>query len=223
MKNTRLHVRSVHDYFNLSKKEREVYGFYKVPFSLPWSIYDDEDGWGAFYKKIAKEYPIQYFFRAWLFSFSNPIYALFKHKFCWPYTNIKSYVYNFLNPCCQRWRKTLPRHKYMDISSIIVESNFNLILDFYYEEVRNGHVDWQADEEHREFHTALVNIVEWIEYEQKVLEQKSIHALTAAIKDRKEEPYKEKYSEYDAIEKQISDKKTEILKWVIDNREYFWT
>jgi hypothetical protein len=225
MKNIRLYVKSVREYFSLSKSEREVYGFYKVPFSLPWSIYNEEDGWNAFYKRIAKEYPIQYFFRVWLFSYRNPVYAFIMHKICWPLDSIRAYITNFLDPCCPRWRKTLPRHKYSDITNIIVDSNFNLILDFYYEEVKNGHVDWQADEKHREFYDTLINAVEWIENGQKILNKKSIDALTAATEDLilKDKPYKERYSEYDDIEKQIDDKKTEILKWMIENREGFWT
>ena len=220
MKNTHLHVDSVQEYFSLSKSEREVFGFYKMPFSLPWSIYDDNDGWDAFYKKIAKEYPIQYFFRVWLFSFSNPLYAFAKRRVCWPYANLRAAIHHLLKPCCPRWRKTLPRQRYSDIVNLIVESNFNLILDFYYEEVENGHVDWQADDDHRKFYNTLVNTVKWIEHEQKILEQKSMDILAIALKDKQ---YKEKHSEYDAIEKQIEDKKTEILKWMIENREYFWT
>ena len=222
MKNTRLHVQSVHEYFSLPKEDREIYGFYRVPFSLSWSIYDDTDGWDAFYKKIAKEYPIQYFFRVWLFSFSNPLYTLIKRGFCWPYTNLKASIHNFLNPCCPRWRNTLPRHRYSDITNLIVDSNFNLILDFYYEDKQTGHVDWQADDDHSKFYNTLTEYVKWIECTQKELENKSYEELMKATKQLKTASYSEKYNVYDALEKEIEDKKTEILKWMVESREYFW-
>lgn len=223
MKFTRLHVKSVNDYFNLPKKEREEYGFYKVPFSLPWSIYEDTDGWGAFYERLATEYPIQFFFRVWLFSFSNPVYAFVKQYICWPLDNLKSNLRNLQTPCHPRWRKTLPRHKYCDIVNLIVDSNFNLLLDFYYEEVLNGCVDWDADEVHRVFHSRLVESVTWIEQTQKELIAKSDDALSRATNDKDVKSYEEKYKEYNELEKQIEDKKTDILTWMIKNREFFWT
>jgi hypothetical protein len=94
MKNTQPHVKSVQEYFALSRSEREVCGFYRVPFSLPWTIYDDSEGWSGFYRKIAKEYPVQFFFRVWLFSYSNPIYVFIKHKVCCPLNSVKARILN---------------------------------------------------------------------------------------------------------------------------------
>jgi hypothetical protein len=88
MKKLHIQVSSVREYFALPNKKREFCGLYKVPSSLNWTMYDDEEGWDAFFKKIAKEYPIQYFFRVWLFGYSNSFYMSIKYNVFWPLGNL---------------------------------------------------------------------------------------------------------------------------------------
>jgi hypothetical protein len=80
MRKLHIHVSSVHGYFALPKKEREFCGLYKMPVSLTWAIYDNNNGWDAFFKQIAKKYPLQHFFRVQLFSYINSFYMFIKHN-----------------------------------------------------------------------------------------------------------------------------------------------
>jgi hypothetical protein len=232
MKIPSIKVSSVSEYFSLPLKERTWYGFYKEPYSLPfqWGT-GDEDGWESFYNKIKKEFPIQWVFRHWIFSFDNPATStLYKYVF-WPYRDFKWAIQNWLNPCFPRWRKVLPRHKYSDITEMIVNSNFALILDFYYEEVIDGHIDWNADKIHKKFKKELEKNVLWIEEHRVKLEEKIDNALSEAHKnrkfviknDKKTFDYEKTYKLHNKLEKQKEDKTNEILKWLVDNRGFFWT
>jgi hypothetical protein len=232
MKIPSIKVSGVEEYFSLPLKERTWHGLYKEPYSLPfcWGS-DQEDGWESFYKKIQKEFPIQWFVRRWISSFDNPItLALYKYVF-WPYRDFKWAVQNWLKPCFPRWRKVLPRHKYSDITEMIVDSNFALILDFYHEEVVDGHVDWNSDEIHKKFKKELEKNVLWIEKGREKLQEKIDKALSESNANRKfinknskkTFDYEKTYKQHNKLEKQKKDKINEILKWMIDNREFFWT
>lgn len=222
MKIKSANVHTLEEYFLLPKAEREWYGFYMRPYALEWDFMDDCKGWTAFYNKIRKEYPLQWFFREWLFSYENPIYRVFsniRHSF-W---DLKYAVKNFINPNFPRWRNTLPRHKYADASSLIVEANFNLILDFYYGEVVDGCVDWQSDDKHSTFYNELKMNVEWIETGRKTHQEKIEEALSMSFKDKAKEDHNERYKMYDELNTQLEDRETAILKWMITNRGFFWS
>ena len=219
-----IRVESVDEYFLLPKTKREYKGFYKVPYGLPvdWDNSSLLGGWNEFYKRIQAEYPIQYFFREWLPSLDNPI-VFWWHKFIvWPLRDFNWATKNFIKPCFPRWRKVLPRHKYSDITYVLPKSIFALICDFYHEEVVDGFVDWESDEIHKKFYQEIILAVDWIEKERKVLDEQLQEHLSTATKNRHLD-YEERYKEYRKLEQQIKDKETEILKWSIDNREFFWT
>ena len=226
-------VDSVNEYFSLPKEKREIFGLYKTPFALPldlnYFIKDTKDtkGWTFFYNEIKKHYPIQWFFRHWLLSYGNPIYAFFK-KISYKAFDLKWKVKNYLKPNYPRWRKSLKRHEYKDICSLIEDSNFNLILDFYYGEVVDGWVDWQADEQHKKFYTELLENVRWIEKEKLQKEKEYSKALSYAtdnpIFDNKGKlDYISTYRHVHFIEDSLKNKTTEILKWFCENRHFFWT
>lgn len=205
-------VNSVEEYFALTKKEREHFGFYKTPAYLPSEMFTPNvKGWKSFYDEIKKQYPIQWFFREWIFSPENPIYWFFKSNH-FRFLDFKYSIRNFIKPSYPRWRKTLPRHKYSDISEVFVNSNFNLILDFYHEEASKGYIDWEYDESHRNFYFTLSSYVKWIEEDRGVFSKKMEDLLT-----------EKNFSEYDNIEKIIKEKESEILKWFVDNKDFFWT
>ena len=136
-------------------------------------------------------------------------------------------IRNFIKPCFPRWRNVLPRHKYGDITYVMVESNFALICDFYHEEVVKGWVDWTSDDVHKKFYTELVAAVHWIETERKKVEDLTEEALTKAVKNKIKVngklDYHSTYADVDRFEKHKAEKETEILKWFVDNREFFWT
>lgn len=220
---------SVEEYFNLPLSERTWKGFYRIPHALPSEMFDTQQkGWGYFYKQIQKEFPVQYFFRYWLWNLDNPLIYLYKRWVSWPFRDTKYAIKNFLKPCYPRWRKVLPRHQYKDLSEIIPESFFALILDFYYEEVLNGIVDWDSHESHKKFKNQLVRYVQWIEKGQLELQEKIDKALTEATqtkiryKDGKVN-YKATYKKNHLLEKKMKDQTDEILHWVVINRDFFWT
>ena len=222
-------ARSVDQYFALPKNEREWHGLYKSPSSLPleWFGGDGEKGWEAFRKQIKIEYPIQYFFRNWLPSMDNPLIFAY-HKFVgWPLRDSKYAFKLFFRPQFPRWRKVAPRHQYTDVTELIVESNFALIVDFYKEEVVDGWVDWSAGEDHKKFYTELIAAVNWIEEERKKVDRLIEEALTKSfenrvLKDGKFD-YKSTYADHDRLEQHKKQKDTEILVWFVNNREFFWT
>lgn len=222
MKSKYVKVNSVEDYFSLPKSEREYRGFYKKPYALEWDFFTGEKGWTAFYKEIKKQYPIQWFFREWMFSLDNPIYRVFytlRHK----YWDIKYAIKNFLKPVYPRWRKTVPRHKYADGVYLIIESNFNLILDFYYNDIIGGYVDWESDEDHKTFLKEVKDAVRWIEVERQELNDICDRELTLALNNKEEKDYNKRYKTHDEIEKQIFDKETSIINWMVAKRSFFWT
>lgn len=218
-------VSSVEDYFALPKSEREWYGFYKLPFALPWELIPNkpnEKGWDAFHKQISKEYPIQYFFRRWCLSSDNPIYWATKCYLWWPLRDFYYAARRWCKPLHSRWRAVLPRHEYCDISELIVRSSYALIQDFYWEEVVDGFVDWDADPIHKEFRDQLGAYVIWIEKELPKLREDCSNALIRASESA-ETDYTTKYAEFNALEKTIWNKETEILDWITNNRGFFWT
>lgn len=207
-------VNTVEDYFQLPKKEREYKGFYKVPCALPNSLFKNnksEKTWDDFYAEIKRLYPIQYFLREYLPSLDNPILCA--------YYNIKSKIRLFFNPVFPRWRKSLPRHEYADLIEFVPKSNFALILDFYYEEVLNGIVDWEADEPHREFLIKLKEHVAWIETGKKLKENQLVEAISNQFTVVE-------FTEADkvrTIEEEIFNRDTDVLNWLIANRGIMWT
>lgn len=222
-------VSSAEEYFALPTSEREYYGLYKKPFSLPleW-ISPSEKGWNYFDSEIKKQYPIQYFFREFLPSSDNPVVFCYKKWLVWPLRDFKWAFKLFFKPCFPRWRKVLPRYKYSDMTHVVVEANFAMLLDFYYEEAVDGIVNWEGDEIHKTFFDKLKEYVNWIENERKEKDNQLSESLTAASINKvytaeNKLDYNKTYEEYNNLEQQIKDKETEILKWIIDNRDFFWT
>ena len=137
-------------------------------------------------------------------------------------SDLKYSIQNFISPAYPRWRKTLSRHEYSDVTHLAVESNFNLILDFYHGEKEEGHVDWEAQEDSKKFFKELESIVNWIENDRSKWQKEMEDELSNATLNNKKMEYEKKYEQYNRLEKLMFDKETEILKWFIDNRGYFW-
>ena len=227
-------VQSVDEFFSLPKREREFFGLYKIPHALPSELFflrretkNKEKGWDFFYKQIQKQYPIQWFFRHWLLSYENPIYAFFK-RISYRAFDLKWKVKNYLKPNYPKWRNSLKRHEYKDVSQLFEDSNLNLILDFYHEEVKDGWVDWEADDVHKKFYIELLENVRWIE-EEKVKKEQQLNKATSyavdnSIFDKEGKlDYHATYKHVHTLEEQLENKKTQILKWFCDNRRMFWT
>lgn len=212
-------VSTSEEYFALPVEQREKNGFYLSPVALKVNFSSKTSGewcseWDVFRKEIRKRYPIQWFFREWFPSYDNPIYALYRH-ICWKYKDIKFAIKNFIKPSFPRWRKTLPRHKFSDLTWLVIESNLNLLLDFWHEEVVDGFVNWQSDESHKKFYKELKSYVNWIEKTREDLIKKANKTLLSSSKN--------KYKKYEEIEEQIDEKEKEIVKWMVDNKTFLWT
>lgn len=132
------------------------------------------------------------------------------------FRNFRYHLNNFIFPRHVKWRKTLPRHKYADITYLLSESNFNLILDFYRENEDFGWIEWNATEENKKFFSELEKNVEWLMSDRKILDEKintEIYKLGRSDSSTKK---------YELLEKEKTQKETEILVWAVTNRSFFW-
>ena len=220
-------VHTVKDYIELPRALRETnYGFYLVPFALAFNIdgfYPDRvTEWDKFYNYIKTEYPIQWFFRHYLTSWDNPITRQLK-LIGMRLSDVKYGIKRFVKPLFPRWRKSCSRHEYTDVQELIVSSNFALILDFWYEEVLDSTVEWDSNDEHKQFYEELSTHVKYIETGKKALEDKSSKELSIASKKKGKKSYEERYGKYNKLEQELRNNDTHILSWFIENRRYFWT
>lgn len=228
-------VHSVDEYFDIPKQERERWGLYRKPFALPceWLetrtgsgakiglVKPEKKGWKSWEKEIKRRYPLQWFLREWCFSWRNPVYALFKGLY-FDYREKKYAIKRFINPFYPRFRKSMPRHQYSDISEALRKVNFALLLDFWYDEMKDGCVDWNDNTVHKNFFKGVKAWVKYVEVERPALEKKADDALTIATK-KKKGTFEERYGKHDALEKKIDDKDSQLLVWMMQNREMFWT
>jgi hypothetical protein len=219
-------VYTLEDYKALPLEQREIYGLYKIPFGLAIDLkkfsMDKKSEWDLFYDYIRQEYPIQWFFRHWITSWDNPMYAFLKLRYM-RYLDAKYAVKRFITPLFPLWRKSCQRHEYKDICSLVVDSNFALILDFWHQEVSRNTINWNSDPSHKTFYKELKNVVKYIETDRKTLEAKSDNALSLATKKPRTLTYQQRYGKHLALEEKIRIKDTEILTWFVENRNYFWT
>lgn len=204
---------TVKDYFKLPKNKREKFGFYLRPHAL---IYNRglESEWDIFENKIREQYPVQGFIREQLLDLDkSPLWSVIRPRFY----DIKAFYYTmkrYLGPnYLPRFRKSVSPRQYKDICDIIVDGNLALISDFWHNEVRRGIINWDSDEEHRQFFKWLESAIFWIEAERIIL----LHELETFIKNGS--PY---YFQ-DRITEEIKSKDTKVLTEMIKYRDFFWT
>jgi hypothetical protein len=184
-------------------------------------------------------------------SFINKIRTYTFEKFgIWDIWDILPYRWNMyyydyirpiFNPSNKRLRKAIPR-KWADISSLIVDINFEFIKAFYEDEYKEGIVDWDATENHKEFADWLTKAYSYIVIERPMLEKKMLDSypplrgFDEMFEPKTDEsgkkffefkddgvPYEEKYKEVNRLEKEIETKDSEILIELVKRRNYFWT
>jgi hypothetical protein len=223
-----VNARTVDEYFSLPRSQREWCGLYKLPYALPSERLGDDPGWESFYKKIKKMYPVQYFFRYWLPSYDNPVVYFYYKWIVWPLSSFKQKLRWLFNPWFPRWRKVAFNPSRIDVSELVIESNFALICDFYWEEVVDGVVDWTDTKEHKQFYDELVSAVNWIEKERDIVEEqlRQAYKKSSSMRIKTKSGHFDYYATYEEpikLEKYKEAKEEEILKWFIVNRGYFWT
>lgn len=186
------------------------YGFwYKNPRSLTL------DGWTEWRTNVKKNHPIQYFVR----EFANDT----RYTLLGWYRKVKNGVRRVFNPQHQDLRKAIPR-SWSDISDLIVDVNFAMILSFK-KEADESHVDWDGTEKHREFKNWLDSAAHWITVGRPNCQVQSdalqpLHPLDDLQKGK---TYEELYGEMNKMEKLMEDTDSKILKEMIEYRGYFWT
>jgi hypothetical protein len=216
-------ARTVEAYFALPKNERERFGFYLNPVSLPCPFNDDTvQGWEHFDMEIRKRYPIQGWFREWFLSIDNPVYWFF-YRLSKNIRGIKNNVRRFIKPCHPRFRKVYPRHKWHDLKEVIEDINFALIQDFYYEEISKDFVNWNSTDEHKAFRAWIEDAIFWIEKAEPQAQKDLDAAYENVDKKNKSLSYEQKYAEVNRIERTIEETNTRILKEMIEHRGFFWT
>lgn len=152
------------------------------------------------------------------------------------YDHVKTIFY----PHNNRIRESIPR-QYSDISHLIEIVNFKFVEVFYEEEYIDGNVDWTATEDHRQFSLWLESAYKYIKIERPKLEEelansypplKPFNEMFKPIEEKGKRyyqmiddsiPYEVKYAEVNRIEKEITDKDTEILNGIIKRRSFFWS
>lgn len=211
-----VNVRTCEDYFNLPRSERTLWGFwYLKPYALPWERLKsskNEKGWDYFNKKIKQQFPVQYFFREVL---SGEI-SSFKYSFYMNYIfPLKSWFKNYHKEI----RAQVPRSEWKDISTLIEDVNFQIIVNFY-KESQNGHTDWEY-EGTKDFYQWLVEAHKIITEEFPKYEEKLDELLSIAIKS--ELSYEKSFSEHNRLEEEFDNLKTKILKEMVERRNFFWT
>lgn len=217
-------VQSVDAYFALPKNERERFGLYLRPLSLPvtgfWSSNPDIKGWALWEKEIKKQYPIQAYIREFLLSYDNPVYAFLSLKKT-QLNDLKWKINRLIKPLHPRIHKAYRRHEVKDVSSALIDVNFALILDFWHEEVTNSVVSWTHDKNHRDFNNQLKKAVKYIEVERPALQVRADKELTRGTFSKKSGV--NKYAKYDQLEQKIEQRDTATVLWAINNRGFFWT
>jgi hypothetical protein len=210
---------TVQDYFNLPKSERLHKGFwYKEPWGWPINTLDDLFGeqsirnqWS---REISKAYPVQWFFREWLFSWDNPAYAFLK-RISMRWENLCYNTHAFLFPWHKRTTKAARPFKYTEAVDLIEDVNIALILDFYYDDYLPtlAYINWQACAEQARFIEELKEAIQTIEAD--------IPAIEGQIQQVRRD--RNGYPGLDDLEIELDTKKTELLVWLAKNRGYFWT
>jgi hypothetical protein len=189
--------------------------WYKKPHSLEWNPHDDTVGWTAWEKETKKNHPVQYFFREEVTTFFRIKWMRFQ--------TFKYKIKCFFFPKHQELRKAIPR-TWVDIANLVVDLNFAMILSFK-KEADESWVDWDATPEQRKFKNWLDSSAHWITVGKPNCESQANalyppHPLTDLQKGKS---YEELYGELNKMEKLISETDTNILKQMIEYRDYMWT
>lgn len=186
--------------------------WYTEPTSRAYSFLTDVKLWE---KEIKKTHPIQFFLRE---TWSDLLYRLRDM-----YRNTRYYFKYLFKPSHPMVRKALPR-EWQDISSLIIDLNFAMILDFE-KEADESWVDWQATEESRQFRNWLNVACNWIKEGRPNLQKQfensfPPHPLPDHLKNKS---YEELYAESNRLEKLIDDTDVNLLKQMMEYKSYFWT
>lgn len=199
-------------YSNWDKKSYPQYKFrfwYQIPNSLSW------EGWDDWHELMKTKHPIQYVIRE---GTSNAWYRLKRM-----YRDSIYAIKVLFKPYHSDIRKAIP-HEWSDICSLVVDVNFAMILSFK-KEADESFVDWNGTDGHRKFKNWLDSTAHWIKEGRPNCKSQCDalyppHPLPPELKGKS---YNELYGELNKIEELIDQTDSNILKQMIDYREYMWT
>jgi hypothetical protein len=183
--------------------------WYKTPSALSW------DDWESWRVNTRQQYPIQYFFREDVSLYFSIRWRRIK--------DLKYKIKCFFFPKHQEIRKAIPR-TWTDLSDLVVDLNFAMILSFK-KEADESWVDWDGTEGHRKFKNWLDAAADWIQKARPELEKQRDNSYPpmGPFKDRSGKTYDELYGEVNRIEKLINETDSNIIKQMIEYRDYLWT
>ena len=192
------------------KNKKPLFSFiYETPSSFSL------EGWESWRKETKEKYPFQYWLR-------EDVYYWF-YSFKWKWDDFSYKVKCTFKPKHQEIRKAIPK-TWQDISSLILDVNFAMIVSFK-EEADKSQVDWDGTEKHREFKNWLDSSAHWITVGKPRCEAQADmfyppHPLPEHLKGKS---YEELYGELHKMLDLIEETNSNILKKMIDYRQYFWT
>ena len=122
-----------------------------------------------------------------------------------------------------RIKKVYKKTAYKDLKEIIIDINFAIILDFWYEQIKKSEFNPFSDT-HEDFYTWIENTVHYIENERPLLINKINQSLDEASSHISVTGDTIKlYKDYGTLSTELSDRDSQILNDLIKYRFYFWT
>lgn len=193
-------------------EEKETW-FSKIWYKTP--LGHSLDGWCDWDKETREKYPIQYFVRE---SVVDACYWI-RSK----YTSIKYYFRYLFKPAHPIIRKALPR-QWNDISGLIVDVNLAMIEQFK-KEADESWIDWEHEEHIKQFKNWLDSAAHWVKEGRPncVAQMEASYPPYPLPEHMKEYTYDQLYGNVNHMQKLIDETDTNIIKQMIDYREYFWT
>lgn len=198
-------------YSEWDKKSHPQYKFgfwYQIPGSLCW------EGWDDWRELMKTKHPIQYFVRETIYDIVWSTKRLYRDS--------KYAIKCFFKPYHSDIRKAIPR-KWADVSGLVVDVNFAMILSFK-KEADEYCVDWDYGD-HRKFKNWLDASVKWIQEDRPAIQKQRDNAYPPypLPEHMRGWNYDQLYGEVNKLEKIIDETDSAIIKQMVDYRYYMWT
>lgn len=190
--------------------------FKGILYSVPSAA--TSEGWDEWHAATKKQYAIQYAIR----EFIGDIEYRLDRK----WRSLRYRVKTFFRPENEMIRKAVPK-RYADTTSIILDVNFAIILQFK-KEADASRVDWQAHESHAEFKKWLDSACVWINEGRANLEKERDNAypsrdISELLELSDLEECNDLYKEVNRLEALIEQTDENILTQMAKYRNFFWT
>jgi hypothetical protein len=138
-------------------------------------------------------------------------------RFKWWLNDVSWDIYRYFKPCHQQIRKAIP-NRFTDICELIRDVNFEFVKSFHDNEM--DIIDWDADDQHKEFKNWINKSYEYITIERPELQDQLSKSYPPP---RAKGSYQEKYAEVIRLESLIETKDSELLLEIIKRRQMFWS